>query len=253
LTAGTSRSSLCAVLSDPQAELRPCRVFEVDPDLVADLGSTQAASARLRATAPVIRLDRGPCSLQDWDPESAEDLGLLVIEGVLAREVSLGTKTSPELVGAGDLLRPWDHNGNGAGVDHDVEWTVLQPARLAILDAHFAELIRLWPQVTARLLRRMIRRTYSLALQRALLSHPSVEARLSMLFCHLAERWGELERDGSVRLPLTLTHEMLAKLIGQSRPYVSSALGQLAEKGLVTRRDGDWILGEGLGASLAAG
>jgi CRP/FNR family cyclic AMP-dependent transcriptional regulator len=201
---------------------------------------------------PVIRLDCGPGPLQDWYPKSGQDLGLLVIEGVLAREVSLGGKISPELIGAGDLLRPWDHSNNGT-VDHDVDWTVLQPARLAILDAHFAELTRPWPQVTARILRRMIRRTYSLALQRALLSHPSVEMRLTMLFCHLTERWGEVGRDGSVRLPLALTHEMLAKLVGQSRPYVTGALGQLAEKGLVTRRDGDWILSEALGASLAAG
>jgi hypothetical protein len=173
-----------------------------------------------------------------------------VIEGVLAREVGVGGKISPELVGAGDLLRPWDHDSNGT-VGHQVRWTVLQPARLAILDAHFADLIRPWPQVSARLMRRMIRRTYSLALERALLSHPSVETRLSMLFCHLAERWGELWEGGGVRIPLALTHEMLAKLVGQSRPYVSGALRQLAEKGLVTRRGGDWILSEALGARLS--
>jgi CRP/FNR family cyclic AMP-dependent transcriptional regulator len=240
-------------MAAPHPELRPCRVFEVDPDLVVDLGSRQAASARRRATAAVIPLDCGPCPLQDWYPESAQNLGLLVIEGVLVREVSLGGKISPELIGAGDLLRPWDHNDNGMPVEPEVEWTVLQPARLAVLDAHFAQLTRPWPEVTARLLSRAVRRTFSLALQRALLSHPSVEMRLSMLFCHLAERWGEVGRDGSVRLPLALTHEMLAKLIGQSRPYVTGALSQLSEKGLITRREGDWILSEALGASLVPG
>jgi CRP-like cAMP-binding protein len=67
-----------------------------------------------------------------------------------------------------------------------------------------------------------------------------------MLFCHLAERWGEVERNGAIRLPLALTHEMLAGFIGQTRPYVTGALSRLSEEGLISRRDGDWFLSEAL-------
>jgi DNA-binding transcriptional MocR family regulator len=64
---------------------------------------------------------------------------------------------------------------------------------------------------------------------------------LSILW-HLAERWGRMTLDG-VALPLTLSHRLLAQLIGARRPTVSTALGQLAARGEVVRLPGgSWLL-----------
>ena len=48
--------------------------------------------------------------------------------------------------------------------------------------------------------------------------------------------------DGVV-VPLALTHRILGQLVGARRPTVSTALGELAERGeLVRRVDGSWVL-----------
>jgi DNA-binding transcriptional MocR family regulator len=42
---------------------------------------------------------------------------------------------------------------------------------------------------------------------------------------------------------LALTHRMLAELVGARRPTVTTALGQLEERGALTRRPPDeWLL-----------
>jgi len=60
-------------------------------------------------------------------------------------------------------------------------------------------------------------------------------------FWHLAERWGRVGRDG-VTITLPLTHELLAKLVGAARPSVTTALGDLAARGLLTRDQDSWRL-----------
>jgi CRP-like cAMP-binding protein len=46
-----------------------------------------------------------------------------------------------------------------------------------------------------------------------------------------------------VLLPLPLSHQRLADLVGAHRPSVTKALGELADKGAISRRDdGDWVL-----------
>jgi hypothetical protein len=56
-----------------------------------------------------------------------------------------------------------------------------------------------------------------------------------------------------VRIPLTLSHRMLAQLVGARRPTVSTAPGELSRAGeLVRCPDGSWLLtGEPTGAPLA--
>jgi CRP-like cAMP-binding protein len=69
-----------------------------------------------------------------------------------------------------------------------------------------------------------------------------VEARLLLILWYYADRWGRVTREGVV-LPLRMTHSMLARIVGARRPSVSTALGRLAERGLVERGSGgDWIL-----------
>jgi CRP-like cAMP-binding protein len=68
-----------------------------------------------------------------------------------------------------------------------------------------------------------------------------VEARLLVQFWQLAERWGRVDRDG-IAVTLPLTHELLAKLVGAARPSVTTALGRLAEGGLLLRSGNVWRL-----------
>src|SRR5215212_5413267 len=64
--------------------------------------------------------------------------GLLLVEGLLVRQVRMLGTTSAELLGAGDLLRPADVDGDIAvPAPAEVEWTALAPVRVAALDEAF--------------------------------------------------------------------------------------------------------------------
>src|SRR5581483_1648352 len=86
-------------------------------------------------------------------------------------------------------------------------------SRVAVLDEDFADRIRPWPQIVYALLRRAVRRTMELNVQRAATCHPRADARIALLLWHLAERWGRVEPDG-IRVPLPLTHRLIGQLVG---------------------------------------
>jgi CRP-like cAMP-binding protein len=76
----------------------------------------------------------------------------------------------------------------------------------------------------------------------AIVHHPRIDARLTMLFWHLADRWGVMGADG-VTVPITgLTHSILADLVAAQRPTVSAALGALERKGAIVRVSGGYRL-----------
>jgi CRP/FNR family transcriptional regulator, cyclic AMP receptor protein len=92
------------------------------------------------------------------------------------------------------------------------------------------------------LLERFSARAQRVAVSQAISQLNGVDRRLLALFWHLAERWGRITPEG-VALPLTLSHRMLAQLVGARRPTVSSALADLAGRHeLVRRGDGTWLL-----------
>ena len=73
--------------------------------------------------------------------------------------------------------------------------------------------------------------------------HNRVEDRLLLTLWHLAERWGKVMPQG-ILLPLPLSHQRLAKIVGAHRPSVTTALGALVQgRASISRRDdGDWVL-----------
>jgi CRP-like cAMP-binding protein len=219
------------------------RLVEEDPDLFDGLSERAHRLAVATATARVLDLRRGR-----WDGEvpGAGDpslfLGLLVLDGTLLRNVRVARQPRSELVGRGDLARPWEHEGELASLPFGADWRVLEPARLAILDARFLAVCCRWPPVVAAILGRAVRRAHGLALQLAISDVRHIRERLLLLFWHLADRWGRVGRDG-VTIPLRLTHEVIAQLVGAQRPTVSTALQVLAREGLLTRLpDRTWQL-----------
>ena len=78
-------------------------------------------------------------------------------------------------------------------------------------------------------------------MQRAIAQVPRVDARVLVLLWLLADRWGRVSPQG-VRVPLSLTHETIGKLVGARRPSVTTALGVLTRRGLVERTDSGWLL-----------
>jgi hypothetical protein len=218
------------------------RVFEEAPDLVQALSPSAVAEAE-RLTVRVIEVPTGSWELDNVTAAPGH-LGLLVLDGLLARAIGVaGSAPFTELLGSGDLLRPWTGEGNDlSSVRVEARWQVLAPSRLAVLDRRFALGIARWPEVTAAILDRAIERTRSLVFFLGVCHLKRVESRLLVALWHVADRWGRVTRDG-VMLPLPLTHRLLASMIGAHRPSVTTALGTLRDRGLLDRRgDGMWVL-----------
>jgi CRP-like cAMP-binding protein len=221
------------------------RVLEEDPELGASLDDAELAIAAQHLVAAEIRVPKGLWEVEHPLGQSRADLGFLVLDGLLVRETVIGRHTTAELLGSGDLLRPWDQNEDApdAPVRTEHAYRVLQPTRVAVLDARFATLCSRLPSITAELLSRTLRRSRLLGLLLALSAMPRLDARLLALLWHLADRWGKVGPNG-VHVPLRLTHATLAQLVGAQRPSVTSALQALEGRGLVSRipEGGGWLL-----------
>jgi len=216
-------------------------VLDHDPGLRGVLPESERARARQHAVAAVLELPSG-----DWYPEEEDasdaELGLLVLEGLLIRDVAIADARCGELIGPGMLLRPLDNRGGDAPMRHEVGWRVVEPTRLAVLDRRFIRVAAHWPALMTALVARVTERAHDLGVTVSIHSLKRVDARLLAFFWHLADRFGKVTAEG-VMVPLPLTHRQLALLVGAQRPSVTSALGGLAERGLLRRDErGNWLL-----------
>jgi CRP/FNR family transcriptional regulator, cyclic AMP receptor protein len=217
-------------------------IVDADPDLADLLDPSELERARHEALTRVQRLSPG-----EWDAAAARDpavhhRGFLIIDGLLSRTVDVLGRQCVELVGHGDVMRPWRWDDEGSHVRAEVGWTVLEPARLAVLDDRLVRRMVPWPQLGLELFNRGTRRAHHLAVALAIAHHQRVDDRLLLTLWHLAERWGRVHSDGIV-VPLPLSHRRLADLVGAQRQSVTTAMGGLTRSGAVSRRaNGHWVL-----------
>lgn len=218
-------------------------VLDVDPDLAAGVPEEELDAARRLAVTALVEVDPPCWNVQALSSRAEEGwLGLFVIGGLLIRRVTVGKRAACELFGPGDLVRPWDTDGEYDPLPITVDWIVLRPARLAVLDTSFVMRTARWPSINSRIVSRVAKRARYLALTQAVTHLPRAHPRLLILFWLLAERWGKVGRDG-VHVSLPLTHEVLGMLIGAQRPTVTIALQRLARAGLLVRENSDrWLL-----------
>ena len=175
------------------------------------------------------------------EPES-HHRGFLVIDGLISREVEVLDRRCVELIGPADVLRPWSWDEAGSHVRAEVGWIVLEPTRLAVLDHRLVLRMTPWPELGLELFSRGTRRAHHLAVALAIAHHQRVDDRLLLTLWHLAERWGRVGPDG-IAVPLPLPHQRLADLVGAHRPAVTSAVGDLTRRGVLSRRgDRSWVL-----------
>jgi CRP/FNR family transcriptional regulator, cyclic AMP receptor protein len=217
------------------------RVLDEDLELAAAMSQESFREARLAAVAPLIEVPTG-----EWSPPSAphhpgRDLGLLVLDGLLLRDLELAGRSLVELRGPEDLLRPWDDANEVVSVDARITWTAREPTRIAWLDGDFGAATTPWPEIAATLIARATRRARLLSFRLAILELRHVDLRVLLLLWHLADRWGQVSGDG-VRLNLDLTHELIARMVGAHRTSVTAALQKLVDDGRLARAGRTWVL-----------
>jgi CRP/FNR family cyclic AMP-dependent transcriptional regulator len=214
-------------------------LLAVDPDLGRLL-----SAGRRELALPRLYVEMATVPPGEWDAPrdvSEGDIGLLVVDGAVSCELRVDDTVSAELLGPKDVLRPGALEENRLFAQ-EITWTVLEPLRVARLDARFAEQLRNWPEINAVLIDRLNARAQRLATAQAIAQLNGVDRRVIALMWQLAERWGHMTPEG-VHVPLVLSHRMLSRLIGARRPSVSTAVGELARRGeLIRRPDKTWVL-----------
>jgi CRP/FNR family transcriptional regulator, cyclic AMP receptor protein len=237
---------------DHARTFKAVHVLDADPDLGSALSPARLAEARSRLVARVVAVPQGPWTDAAEHAGGPEQLGLLILDGVVSRELLMDDNVSAELLGQGDLIRPWQTTGPSRLLQAEVRWTVLHAARFAAFGPGFARALAQFPEVNSVLIDRVTERANRVALGQAISQLNGVDRRVLALFWHLAERWGRMTSNG-VLVPLALPHRIIAQLVGARRPTVSTAIVRLVERGVLERRNGGtWVLhGEPVGLPTA--
>jgi CRP-like cAMP-binding protein len=217
------------------------RLLEADPELGDRLAPEELQRATHQLVAEVVRVPTGRWDAAGVVEPGGTPLGLLILDGVLLRDLDLGRRASTEVLGFGDILRPWDADSAASELPLVARWTVLEPLRLAVLDERFLHLAVRHPLVVDALFARATRRHRGLAVRLVVNQLVRLEDRLLLALWALAERWGRVTPDGVV-VPMGLTHSALARLVGARRPSVTSALGDLGRDHLLERTEDGWLL-----------
>lgn len=215
-----------------------CHVLDEDADLAECVPLARRGHAAQECIARVVSMPVGGWQYDREDGFSG-GIGLLVLGGLFIRRVGIDARFGAELLGEGDLMRPY--GAPPPTLQVTTGWRVLEPARLAVLDEAFAARVTRYPELIGALVERALRRARNMSVTTAIVHRARVDVRLHMLLWQLAARWGRVRSDG-VSLPLRLTHKVLADLAAASRPTVTSALSELARRGLVDAVDGGWLL-----------
>jgi CRP/FNR family transcriptional regulator, cyclic AMP receptor protein len=210
--------------------------------------------AALRAAVPaedrpiaerVVTAIRRDVPAGRWVPDRMLDGGrapfaALLLRGVMVQEVLLAGRASAQLIGPGDVFRPW--TAADTALPDSMRWTCAQDAAIALLDERFLTAARRWPRLFTVVQDRLSDQLDDAVRRTAVCGLPRVEDRVLAFFWQLADRWGIVRPEGVV-IRLSLTHELIGRLVAAKRPTVSLALSTLAVDGLLARDAvGAWTL-----------
>jgi hypothetical protein len=203
--------------------------------------ATKAERSALRTdlTVPVFRLPAGSIP-EPAPPGGLRELGYLVLKGRLIYEVRVLGRATAELLGPGDVIRPWARRGP-ATVSAEAHYTALEQVLLGALGALDRHRLDGSAEVLAGFVNRCADRADSAAIQRSIAAHVRVDVRLLAYLWHLADRFG-IVIPGAVRLDVPLTHAVLARLVGARRPTVTTALQRLMQLGYLKRDARTFVL-----------
>ena len=106
-----------------------------------------------------------PLAVDKAPVEDPRAYGLFVLDGLIGARASVGREGYIEVLGAGDVLRPWAEIDAGAPLSPDYGWRAFAETRLLVLDHRFALGVAPWPQITAALMHRFVLRARRLGFQ----------------------------------------------------------------------------------------
>jgi CRP/FNR family transcriptional regulator, cyclic AMP receptor protein len=220
-------------------------LLEIEPDLAGVLSDEERIEAR-RFLLPIAAVHKGGDVAGLLEGSGA--FGAIVLEGMLVQALQIGEDPTLRLIVPGSFVPP-AHPARSMPV-LGARLFVPVPTRLVLLGEELLIAARRWPWIVSSLHARTLEHSEHLATQLAICQLPRVEDRIMALMWLLAESWGRVTPAG-IRLPLSLSHEVLGGLIGARRPTVTLALSKLAEHGSLIRQDDGWVILESPAAPLS--
>lgn len=205
---------------------------------VAELfrGTSEQDAQRIARLCAERRYPRGTAVFSRDDPA---DFLCIVKEG-LVRLVSLSDKGAETILHIfkpgeifGELLLAEERRAFTASAATDALVTVVSRR-------NFLELLASVPALAGNFIRLLSSRLVKVEREFAAFGHTWSYHRLAMVLLDLAREHGVKTPKGT-RIPLRLTHEDLAKLIGTTRETVTTQMNRFSRKGMV-RRDGRFIV-----------
>jgi CRP-like cAMP-binding protein len=214
-------------------------LLQVDAGLRAAVPERERPLAERAVLVPGHELGPGQWRTDDLRQDD-DALAALVVRGLGTRQITIAGRRSAELLGPGDVFRPWA--SADPVIPAESRWASGSGVVVAVLDGRFVAAARRWPQLFAVVHERLAEQLERSTMRAAIMSLPRVEQRILGIFWQLAERWGTVRSDGVV-VDLAITHELIGQLIGAQRPTVSLALQALAGEGLLQRTShNSWML-----------
>src|SRR6478735_4606066 len=111
-------------------------------------GTVQLLEAERELTVRTYQVPTGPWDVSRLSGTSSDHVGLLILDGVLSRELVVADQVSAELLGPGDVIRPWQLGNRASLLPVEAVWSVLSPVTVAALDRHFAVELARYPEIT---------------------------------------------------------------------------------------------------------
>jgi CRP/FNR family cyclic AMP-dependent transcriptional regulator len=216
-------------------------LFGVLPELLdaVPAGQRQLAERLLVAPALTARDEHLAEAIAEALPGAFD---FLIVEGIVLKETSLRSRAALEILGPGDVLAPPLSASRQLESRATSRYLAHGPATLAVLGHRFRQAVKRWPELSDVLHDRLARQTHHASMHMAMLHMRHVEDRIKALFADLAERFGHVTPEG-VLIELSLTHELIGRLVASRRPTVTLALVKLESDGLLRRLDNDgWMV-----------
>jgi CRP/FNR family transcriptional regulator, cyclic AMP receptor protein len=216
-------------------------LLDVDPDLGGGVGREDWEAARQVCRGVLVSTRAGRWDLPLSAGESRALVGLVIVTGVICREVRLRDRCLLELLGPGDVLQ-LPVVTVGAPLSPPVRLTAALDTEMIALGQAFIGAAARWPSLLIALQQRLEAQRERLAVQAVITHLPKAEHRLLLMLWHLADRWGIVTPAGTV-LPLPLSHDILGQLVASRRTTATLALAALERAEQIKRlQDRSWLL-----------
>lgn len=214
-------------------------------------GVSEPAQRALAEVAREVRFRRDERLIPLGQPPQR----LLILTDGLAKLVGVSANGHERIL---YVYRPGDLVGPTVLLDnirHDYEVTAMSPVRaLAVSRRDLLAVGRQHPSIIVAVAQEVSRLLVEMTERVMAATSAEVPVRLSQLLLEFSHRNGD-RPDQFVPLTYPLTHEMMAQIVGASRPHTSTVLRDLEELGAVKRksRRGLLVRPEKLGAIVENG